>query len=77
MRYIFSLLLFTVSLSAQDNFQDKILEAKTKVFPALVHIQPVKEYFSEGEKQKVQVTGSGVVISHDGYVVTNNHVAEK
>lgn len=77
MKYLFITLLITISLFAQENFQEQILEAKRKVFPALVHIQPVKEFFSEGEKQKLQVTGSGVVISSDGYVVTNNHVAEK
>lgn len=77
MRYFYLIILITIPVWAQENFQTKILEAKNKVFPALVHIQPVKEFFSEGEKQKVQVTGSGVVISSDGYVVTNNHVAEK
>ena len=77
MRFIFIILFITSSLFSQNNFQEKILAAKRKVFPALVHIQPVKEFFAEGEKQKVQVTGSGVVISSDGFVVTNNHVAEK
>ena len=55
----------------------KILAAKEKVFPALVHIQPIKEVFAAGEKKKVQVTGSGVIFRADGYVLTNNHVAEK
>lgn len=57
--------------------QEKIFNAKQKVFPALVHIQPVKELNTGGQTLKVQVTGSGVIISADGYVVTNNHVAEK
>jgi serine protease Do len=71
------LLLAGIPLSARPDLQERILQAREKVIPALVHIQPVKEFFAEGETQKVQVTGSGVVISSDGYVVTNNHVAEK
>ncbi len=60
-----------------QSLNEQIRQAREKVFPALVHIQPVKEIFSSGEKRKVQVTGSGVIFSRDGYVLTNNHVAEK
>jgi len=71
------ILIISESLYSNSNLHDQILSAKAKVFPALVHIQPIKEIFASGEKHKVQVTGSGVIISADGYVVTNNHVAEK
>lgn len=70
------LTLFIVPLFG-DDLNDQIRQAREEVFPALVHIQPIKEIFSSGEKRKVQVTGSGVIISPNGYVVTNNHVAEK
>lgn len=32
--------------------------------------------FNKGEKQKVRGAGSGVIITTDGYIVTNNHVVE-
>jgi len=69
--------LFVGLTSAQTDTQHQIFNAKNKVFPALVHIQPVKEVFTAGTRVKVKVTGSGVIFSPEGYVLTNNHVAEK
>jgi serine protease Do len=40
-----------------------------------VNVQPVVRDFSSGQKEKQRVTGSGVLIRADGYVVTNYHVA--
>jgi len=74
---LFTVLLLNLSGFAQENLQTQILMAKNRVLPALVHIEPVKEVFSEGKRIKVQVTGSGVIFSEDGYILTNNHVAEK
>ena len=47
------------------------------VLPALVHIQPVLEIFRAGEKGKLAITGSGVIFSREGYILTNTHVVGK
>jgi S1-C subfamily serine protease len=52
-----------------------VIRAKRKVSPALVHIRPVKEVFAGGKREEVVASGSGFIISPDGYVVTNEHVA--
>jgi serine protease Do len=55
--------------------QKQIYAARNRVLPALVNVQPVVRDCSSGAKEKSRVTGSGVVIRDDGYVVTNYHVA--
>ncbi|TFH02005.1 MAG: PDZ domain-containing protein [Calditrichales bacterium] len=77
MRYIIIILLFVNLSMSAETLQKQILTAKQKVLPALVHIEPVKEVFSDGKRMKMQVTGSGIIFSPDGYILTNNHVAEK
>jgi len=67
---------FERSKSGNLDFEAIIQNAKRKVFPALVFVKPIREEFSTGEKRQQEVFGSGVIISEDGYVVTNNHVVE-
>jgi serine protease Do len=57
--------------------EEVIQEAKDKVFPAVVFIKPIQQEFRGGKMEKIQVFGSGAIISPEGFVVTNNHVAEK
>ncbi len=59
------------------DIQAMIARAKAKVFPTLVYVKPIQEDYSAGKKRRVVLGGSGIIISADGYVVTNNHVAEK
>ncbi len=45
------------------------------VKPALVRIHVVTADYSSGREMKEEAFGSGVIISKEGYVITNHHVA--
>src|SRR6056297_1571355 len=53
---------------------DRVMES---VYPALVRINVVTVQPRSGRLQKSQAAGSGVIITEDGYVITNHHVAGK
>jgi serine protease Do len=52
-----------------------MLEAKDRVFPALVHIINVEEGFRRGRREKTLSSGSGFFIDAKGRILTNYHVA--
>src|SRR5262249_7856581 len=52
-------------------------QAIARVYPALVRILVVVTQARDGRLEKHQGAGSGVIVSADGYVVTNHHVAGK
>ena len=57
------------------DLHDVINAAINAVTPALVRIHAVTVSYRDGREVKDEVYGSGVIISREGYVVTNHHVA--
>lgn len=55
--------------------QTAVDQAVQRVKPALVRIHVVTTSYREGRELKFQASGSGAIISPDGFVVTNHHVA--
>lgn len=50
-------------------------DAVARVKPALVRIHVVSTDYREGREMKYESSGSGVIITKEGHVVTNHHVA--
>jgi serine protease Do len=73
------LLVFSLRAGAQKSLNDGLrqdIEAvRQKVYPALVNISVVARYYTGGRAQRAPAGGSGVIVSKDGYVLTNYHVA--
>jgi serine protease Do len=60
-----------------DEVRKAVDKAVAAVKPAVVRIHVVRTRYSQGREKKGEVTGSGVIITKEGYVVTNHHVAGK
>ncbi|MEW6744449.1 MAG: trypsin-like peptidase domain-containing protein [Planctomycetota bacterium] len=59
------------------DFREIVEAATAKVFPAVAYIKCVRESLEGGKKESQEVSGSGVIISRGGEVLTNWHVIEK
>ena len=63
------------NLNVPEAVRKAIDESVDVVKPAVVRIHVVMAFYEQGREDKHEASGSGVIISKDGYVVTNHHVA--
>ena len=66
-----------VDLVSLNNYSDTAVYAASKVLPSIVGIKveyTVTSNFMQGLSQTAQAEGSGIIISNDGYILTNNHI---
>src|SRR5437879_10498013 len=57
------------------NLRAVVEAAIARMRPALVRIHVVSAEYNEGREVKMQAVGSGAIITKDGYLITNHHVA--
>jgi serine protease Do len=65
----------SATMAADAALRERIERAVDRVYPALVRIDVVTEAGGSGRMQKSRGTGSGAIISPDGTIITNHHVA--
>jgi serine protease Do len=59
------------------DFREIVRSAKSRVFPAVVYVRVVRDATEQGRKGAQQASGSGVIVTPRGEVLTNWHVVEK
>jgi serine protease Do len=60
----------------RDQVRELVGSARDKVFPALVNIEVVTLQYDGGKETKDRSTGSGTIVTPDGFVLTNAHVTD-
>ncbi len=66
-------LTFGQGLQIFNDLQELIITVSESVKPTVVHIEVVKKHNSS----RYESLGSGLIVSHDGYIITNEHVVDK
>ena len=67
----------TVEHISLNNYSDTAVFSASKVLPSIVGIKvdfTITSNFMQGMSQASQAEGSGIIISKDGYILTNNHI---
>lgn len=68
----------TIPLDARpDDFRVVVNRAKETVFPAVVYLRCVTENFEQGRRLRGTASGSGVLVSDKGEILTNWHVVDR
>jgi len=57
------------------NLHPAVDAAVARMTPALVRIRVVSTSYSEGREIKSQAVGSGAIITKEGHIMSNHHVA--
>ncbi len=60
----------------KDDFKPEFSGIATRSLESVVFIRSINKIETEFNREFKSVTGSGVVVSSDGYIVTNNHLLE-
>ena len=71
----------TVNQIKLSNYSDTTVYAANKILPSIVGIQveytvnsPMSMFNSRAVSSTATASGSGIIISDDGYILTNNHI---
>ena len=62
------------NLTSISDYSDTAIEVASSVLPSIVGIEVTYNVSSFWGSSQASATGSGVIISEDGYIITNNHV---
>ncbi|MGB1448224.1 MAG: trypsin-like peptidase domain-containing protein [Flavobacteriaceae bacterium] len=77
---------YAYNLNGSNDAPSNFVEAANKSIDAVVHVKntassnerfsPLEYFYGGGENRERIGTGSGVIVSPDGFIITNNHVIE-